>query len=93
MTEEFNNWPEIDPSHFSFSELPVDGDIETILKAEAERMIGEHGCEEVRLTIVSDEFPNDGYPHGLYFEGWSLAPNRHDPPGKPAPFNYPMVAM
>jgi len=44
------------------------------------------GVKHVRLTVVSDEFPNPFYPHGVYVEGWTEAPNPEPP------FAFPMTA-
>lgn len=30
----------------------------------------EAGAKQGRVTIVSEEYPNQPYPHGYYFEGW-----------------------
>jgi hypothetical protein len=31
----------------------------------------EHGVEQVRLTLVNDEYPHPPYPHGVWIEGWT----------------------
>jgi hypothetical protein len=90
MMEDIDTRPEIAPDCFSFRELPADGDMGAIQREIGEQWNGQ--IEWCRFTIVSDEHPNPPYPHGVYFEGWSKAPHRHDPPGKCAPFNYPLVA-
>ena len=89
--------PEIAPDCFSFSPLPEGGDLAPLMremKEEWERE--EHPWQTThprwgRFTVVNDEFPNPPYPPGIYFEGWSIEPWKHDPPGKEAPFNYPLT--
>jgi hypothetical protein len=46
----------------------------------------DEGCVFGRWTIVNDEHPNEPYPHGLYFEGWTEVPIPQPP------FNYPLKA-
>lgn len=75
MSELVDVRPEIEPDHFSFRELPADGDIQSVTQDACEEM-WKRGVEEIRATIVSDEYPREPYPHGLYFEGWSTAPHR-----------------
>lgn len=45
-----------------------------------------------RWTIIPDGDPlSVVYPPGLYFEGWSTAPQRMEPPHKePRDFNFPL---
>lgn len=81
--------PEIVPDHFASCGLPADGEGRALVEQMA-RVMRESGVEEMRVTIVSEEYPNAVYPNGLYMEGWSTAPHRHNPPGKAAPFNYPL---
>ena len=40
----------------------------------------DEGVQQVRLTIVNAEYPNDPYPHGVWFEGW------RDPKAQQLPF-------
>lgn len=44
-----------------------------------------------RLTIINDEHPKPPYPHGVYFEGWSVSPYKMDPPCKEAEFSFPLT--
>lgn len=31
----------------------------------------DQGVKQTRVTIVNDEYPNEPYPHGVWFEGWT----------------------
>lgn len=53
---------------FGFCELDEFGDDE--MKRQGDWM-REAGAKQMRLTIVSDEYPNPPYPNGYYFEGWT----------------------
>jgi hypothetical protein len=86
-----DNRPLIEPNLWSSRDLPEGGDLSALTREIVEVWKGQ--CEWGRFTLVSDEYPNPPYPNGLYFEGWSKAPWKHDPPGKEAPFNYPLVAL
>lgn len=90
MTKQTEERPLAEPDCFSF--FP-EGDGAWITSAQRQSVDLWHGkCEEGRWTIVNAEHPDPRYCHGLYFEGWSVAPCRMDPPHKAAPFNYPLVA-
>lgn len=30
----------------------------------------DRGVQQVRVTIVNDDYPNPPYPHGIWIEGW-----------------------
>jgi hypothetical protein len=81
---------EMEPSCFSFRDLPADGDVRPFMEEMHEVWSGQ--CEWARFTIVSEEFPKPPYPPGLYFEGWPKAPHSFYPPRKEAPFNFPLTA-
>jgi hypothetical protein len=49
--------------------------------------IWQEDCRFARVTLVSDDYPNEPYPHGLYFEGWETVP------AEQPPFNYPLMAV
>jgi hypothetical protein len=79
------------PDCFSWRELPEDGDTRSFIREMFD--VWADQVEHGRLTIVSDEYPNPPYSNGLYFEGWSKAPENYDPPRQAAPFDYPLVAV
>jgi hypothetical protein len=29
------------------------------------------GVKQMRVTLVNDEYPQSGYPHGVWLEGWA----------------------
>jgi hypothetical protein len=49
--------------------------------SEEEYQAGEHerifegwrkdGVQQVRLTLINDQYPNPPYPHGVWIEGWT----------------------
>jgi hypothetical protein len=85
--------PEIAPDRFNFRKL----DGRTVAEL-ADEIVAEwcaNGSPPAwrRFTVVNVEFPNEPYPPGVYAEGWSIAPWKHDPPGREAPFNYPLMAV
>lgn len=43
------------------------------------------GAQQMRVTVVSDEYPNEPYPHGYYFEGWTDKHARQLPFGEAEP--------
>ena len=45
--------------------------------------------EETRVTVISPEHPHPSLAEGYYFEGWTVAPHRMDPPHKAGPFYFP----
>lgn len=93
MTDDLtDNRRAYEPDGFSFRELPAnEKEYHAAVKAVIDRW-REDGYEFFRLTVVSEDIPNPPYPDGLYFEAWKVDPARRDPPGKQAPFNYPLVA-
>lgn len=84
--------PEIEPEFYMHEALPSDPEKGgEIAQDMTDRMRG-NGAQFMRMTIVSPKYPCEPYPDGFYLEGWSIDPARHDPPGKQAPFNFPLTA-
>lgn len=50
------------------------------------------GVRAIRITEISDKYPNPPYPDGMYIEGWLVDPAKMEPFARQAPFNYPLVA-
>jgi hypothetical protein len=80
--------PEIEPSFFSWRDLPADQDNGHRLFTEMADGQRAHGAVFWRFTIVSPEYPNPPYPDGLYVEGWKDVP---EGPWKQAPFSFPLT--
>lgn len=80
----------IEPDWLSFHELPDSPEgWSAIYKKQRDQWTGK--VATVRVTYFNDEFPSDIYPHGVYFEGWTIDPAYMTPLGKQAPFNYPLT--
>ena len=88
----------IEPNCFAFQDLDGSEPADVVREASIRFMqeMRETWGDTVkfaRLTVVNDEHPNPPYPSAIYFEGWSLEPWKHDPPGRVGPFNYPLIAL
>jgi len=89
---EIEDRPLADPDMYSFRPLAETNEACRAAFAEMAEFMRERGAEEIRMTIVSPEYPMQPYPDGLYVEGWLTAPHKMETPHKAAPFNYPIVA-
>ena len=67
----------------SFTNL-VDFDYQTEARRVGEWMC-KAGAQQMRVTIVSDEWPKSPYPNGVYWEGWIDPRARHLPFGDARP--------
>ncbi len=74
-----------DPDFYSFVDFEPSETFEERRQASIE-LQSEGGATFGRFTIITDEHPNEPYPHGFYIEGWRERP-REQPP-----FNYPLTA-
>lgn len=74
-----------EPTCFSFRELPADGSTREAIDDIVIALRGA-GAKYIRMTLVDDVDPIDGYPHGIYGEGWAR------PHPNVGPFNYPLTA-
>ena len=92
MTDLIDTRQLYEPDLFSHRDLPDYHADEPALFREMAEGMKEVGGTFFRFTIVSDEYPQPPYPHGLYVEGWLVDPARMEVPGKQAAFNYPLVA-
>jgi len=91
--EMMDNRPEIEPTFFMYEPLPADREDSPRIIAEMSKRMQTNGATFARLTLVSQEYPSPPYPHGYYLEGWAVDPARMDPPGKQAPFNFPLTTL
>lgn len=78
--------PGVDPDFHSYCPLPDEGALGPALFQDMLAKQREAGATFNRLTIVSPEYPNLPYPHGLYVEGWLMQPREQ------APFAFPIDA-
>ena len=83
--------PEAYPDFHSYRELPDNLDDSPSLWIDMTSVQRNAGASFFRCTVISEEYPKDGYPHGFYVEGWLVDPARMSPPHKMAEFSHPMV--
>ncbi len=78
---------QISPDCFSYDPL-ADRTANEAIRAISEKWRGI--AHFARWTIINDDHPNEPYPHGLYFEGWSAKPDFAA--GEcAAPFSFPLT--
>ena len=87
--------PEAQPDFWSFrpqSDHPHWIDLAMNDIADSIRGSGAEQPDWQRWTVITDDLPLAAvYPPGLYFEGWSSAPHRMDPPHRePSGFALPL---
>lgn len=74
----------MEPTHFSFVSLEPRDTFEE-RRRHSFNLMAQDGATFWRVTVVSDEYPNEPYPHGLYIEGWL------ERPAEQPPFNFPLT--
>jgi len=84
--------PHAEADLLSWRPLPQTGSEASELWFEMAAGMCDQGAQEIRMTIVSPDYPMPPYPDALYMEGWFVAPHRMTPPHKAAPFNFPVTA-
>lgn len=72
----------VEPDFRFYAPLPeIEGDdehgstkLQAVVQSKMKEIQIDHDGAWFRMTLVSDEYPKEGYPHGLYLEGWKTRP-------------------